>query len=359
MNPKAQLPAAPSPVSNPYMEGTSLARVPTRPKVAVSVLLSSAAISFGLLAANPMAGRWPPELAQMAVGSLALIASVVLQWLRPRLASAIGAFGGLILIGWLVRTEVMFEFCIQNSWIVFNLPDPRPSSKELSYFTIRIITGALLLTATACAAWRLLPQKWRLYGAPLRDRSWPAFAIGVAGVCIWFVCAVSPYRYPMFVDGPAADLRILHTTKNGLQFHESTVALYRGWLFRSRSDRRLFHYRFRTVVTSGYSPRREQEIVQSIASLPEFQKRDAAEMRPLRDWNDEGWYVMIHGNKFEFTKRKSLSPPTQLTALFEELQNVVPDREEQFDEKDICLGFCYDPQAALGLASSGERCRRE
>jgi hypothetical protein len=44
-----------------------------------------------------------------------------------------------------------------------------------------------------------------------------------------------------------------------------------------------------------------------------------------------------------------LQPPAEIVALFYELDKLPESSERQFVSHDVCLGFCYDPIAALGF----------
>jgi len=50
-------------------------------------------------------------------------------------------------------------------------------------------------------------------------------------------------------------------------------------------------------------------------------------------------------------------PPPEMVALFSELDKFPESQERPFVSRDVCLGFCYDPIAALGFEVLPQRKR--
>ena len=76
--------------------------------------------------------------------------------------------------------------------------------------------------------------------------------------------------------------------------------------------------------------------------------------KELRAWNAEGWYVTLKDSHLvAFTSEYHTAPPREVTELFQELENL-PGQPRPFAIRDICLGFCYDPVAALGFTYAND-----
>ncbi len=156
-----------------------------------------------------------------------IFAAVVVSYF-PRVGSIMGALAGLLAMPWFASTE--FEwFQMGNSWIALNVSEAdKFTVNSILLAKLRIFTVALIVTATALSLLRLVPAHWTLRKRPICERTWPAFAVCFVVLAVWFGCAVVPYRLPGMVDhsiGP--DVRILHVEKRGLQFHETTISVYR------------------------------------------------------------------------------------------------------------------------------------
>ena len=75
-------------------------------------------------------------------------------------------------------------------------------------------------------------------------------------------------------------------------------------------------------------------------------------------WNAEGWFIVLKDSRvLAFTSEYGTSPPREITALFHEIEQLPASSERQFEVRDVCLGFCYDPVAALGFTVLSQRTR--
>ncbi len=88
-----------------------------------------------------------------------------------------------------------------------------------------------------------------------------------------------------------------------------------------------------------------------------------APAKELWAWNAEGWYVTLQDSHLlAFTSEYRTSPPREVTGLFQEIE-ILPGQPQLFAIRDVRLGFCYDPVAALGFWYSNQpafavmRCR--
>lgn len=80
-------------------------------------------------------------------------------------------------------------------------------------------------------------------------------------------------------------------------------------------------------------------------------------VKPLRSWNDDGWYIDGEDNGPEvYTTGNGATPPQEIVDIFDELEKIPRARETQSDRKDVCLGFCYDPLSGLGSLYANHRC---
>jgi hypothetical protein len=260
---------------------------------------------------------------------------------------------GLAALPWFVRTEL--SLAPWNSWIFLNREGGFPAFVKLN-----ILSVALIAIAVSCSSLRLLPARWSLRGAPLYRRTWPAFAVGFLVLAVWFVRSVAPYSIPAFDHGREAELRILHVQKRGLHFYQTTVMEYRdGQVWVVRSKRRLFQYRFdgRIIHTAlGETPLLER--AHTLVQSPELRKLHTPPARALRWWNAEGWYVVLKDSRLlAFTSEYRTAPPQEVADLFHEIEKLPAREPWPVAMRDICLGFCYDPVAALGFTVLQQRAR--
>lgn len=302
-------------------------------------------------------GRPLADVAAIA-GAVAFLCACGLVFSRPGLSYGLGLFAGLIALAWLVWTEV--SLYPESSWICLNTAvEAFPEDREFLAFTkLRILSVALIVITMVCSALRLLPARLLLRKSPLCRRTWPAFAIGFLVLALWLFHSATPYRVPLIVDAPPAEFRILHIEKRGLRFHEIGVSAYRDrrfWVW--RNDRRLFQYRFEPRVVEGLMPQTAYEHAQALVKSPELWKLHTPPAKALRSWNAEGWYVVVKDSRlFVFTSEYRTAPPPEVTNLFHEIEKLPATRHSSFVARDICLGFCYGPVAALGFQYSNQPC---
>jgi hypothetical protein len=274
-----------------------------------------------------------------------LVFAAALILIRPRLGYRLGLAAGLSAVPWFVQTET--SGAAGNGWVILNYESPPFSGDEgyRAFAGLKILSVALFVIAMVYALLRLLPN------SPLQRRTWPAFAAGFLVLALWFGGSVTPYRVPGSHHGVAPDLRILHIEKRGLRFHETQVSVSRdGKVFTSRLDRRLFRYRSKgTTAQAETSPGALQQ-ARALIHPPDLWKSHTPAPGPLRSWNAEGWYVVLNNTHLlAFTTESGTRPPEEVTQLFQLLESL-PRREERPSAiRDVCLGFCYGPLAALGI----------
>jgi hypothetical protein len=293
---------------------------------------------------------------------LVFAGAVLALFRRPGLGQLTGLVAGLMAAPGYVLGELHPYF--ENSWIVLNLNVmDRPDLEAVLFAKLRIIAILLIAIAIMVSLLRMLPTHWVLRKRPVRDRTWPAFALCAIMLPLWIGSAAMPYRIPLIVDGPAPDLAILHVEKRGLQFYETAIAVYHDSRFyASRNDRRWLQYQFYESLATGVV---EGAVRQRAFSLPESMPAMALGTRPpkpLRAWNAEGWYVRSPRlGVLAFTTEYGTTPPGEVIGLFRELEAAMPPSGQWRKEvmRDACLGFCYDPLAGLGLAFSNQRCHTD
>jgi hypothetical protein len=283
----------------------------------------------------------------------------VLVFAFARLGYLMGVLAGCLAIPWFASTELAW-FHMSNSWIALNIsgtglyPENSVASAEM-----RILAVAVTVFAISFGLLRLAPARWTLRKRPICERTWPAFVVCIIVLAAWFACAVSPYRLPGIVDqGIMPDLKILHVEKRGLQFHEKTIGVFRNTFYISRNDRRLFQYQFDERISHGALPARSASELEALKQLPQLKGFRIQPPIALRAWNAEGWYIYgVRTRGGVFTSEYKTTPPREIVELFHEIDGIRPTEEwGTFSIKDICLGFCYDPLAELGLVYANNRC---
>jgi hypothetical protein len=334
------------------------ARLVVAPKLtsAILFLCTAASIACALLEGVPSpfgpVGTAPMEIAAGA-SPLAFLCACVLVFFRARFGYGLGLAAGVIALPWFVRTEL--SLAPWNSWIFLNQEGSFPAFVKLN-----ILSVALIAIAVSCSSLRLLPARWSLRGAPLYRRTWPAFAVGFLVLAVWFVHSATPYGIPAYDNGLEAELRILHVQKRGLRFYETGVTEYRdGRVWVRRSERRLFQYRFEGRVTlTALGETSLFERARTFVQSPELRKLHTPPAIALRSWNAEGWYVVLKDSRLlAFTSEYRTTPPQEVTDLFHEIEKLPARESWPFAMRDICLGFCYDPAAALGFTVLQQRAR--
>ncbi len=319
---------------------------------AVFLFVCSAASVVWLVLSLPADNRVAPLM--ILACSLSLLAAAFAVFFTPRVGYAVGSIAGILALQWFYRIE-FWNFPSLNSWILFNLGDGDPN---IFIAKLRILFVVTVVTSTACALIRLLPVNWIFRRIPIWDRTWPAFAISFMVIAAWYAASVRPYRIPLIVDAVSPELAMLHVEKNGLQFHETAITVYRdGRFFVTRNDRRLLHYRFAVRGNDGVLPIASINRVISFAESPQITRLRTAPATPLRNRTAEGWYIRTRLNVLAFTMENGMEPPKGALDLFRDLESVAPVEKNVGRLKDVCLGFCYDPVAGLGLVFVSDRCK--
>jgi hypothetical protein len=291
----------------------------------------------------------------LTVALFGLVIALAFLFYIPRLAYSIAFVSGAVALYWFSHRE-LGNFPALNSWVLFNLPDTVAS---LDNAQLRIVFGSTLLASIICSVIALVPEKWHLRGKSIRDHVSLAFMLSLAVVAFWYFRSVAPYRVPIFADGPRPELAILHVQKDGLQFHETRMSIYRdGRYYYSRNNRELFQYEFATQGGNGVLPVELFSDVQSIAASPLITSLHTPPPTALRAWRAEGWYVYTRRERrfLTFTTEYQAEPPKQVLDLFQKLVALPPVEKPLPAERDICFGFCYDPQAGLQMSNLNDRC---
>ena len=274
------------------------------------------------------------------------------------------ALMGLVCTPW-IYGNVMTDSGLGNVWLVFNVPDNDLNAYPPLYAVTTILFVGLIALAVATAAFRLFPSRWQIRKVPIRERTWPAFAVCLVVLAIWFSQSVMPYRIPGAVDYSSWPvLQILHVEKRGLQFHETCVSVWgRGIPPRpvsvsfSGNDRRLFQYRFEEKHASGQLPDSLAQRVRVMLPSSDRARQKSDTVEPLRNWNADGWYFNVEGAGLKaYTPADGRTPPQDIVDLFDDLEKLSRSSQTQSGRKDVCLGFCYDPLSELGSLYANHRC---
>ncbi len=334
-------------------------------KLTAAALFVCAAVSIAWTLLSPTnvaslggGSSWDRPLEVVADASpLAFLCAAVLLFYRPRFGYHLGLAAGLMALPWFVLTEVSLHWW--NSWIFLNSEEAMNAGGAFpAAVVLRILFAVFTVWAVACSTLRLLAARWLAWKA----RTWPAFAAGLLVQAVWFAGSVIPYSVPGF-DHPAhAWLRMLHVQKRGLRFQETTASLFRdGRVWILRTDRRLFQYRFEGqagVAGMWEVSQAWRDRGFALAQSPGLWKLRTPPAKPMRAWNAEGWYVVLKDTRLlAFTTEYGTVPPREVTDLFHEIEQLPVSEERPFAARDVCLGFCYDPVAALGFSVLPQRTR--
>jgi hypothetical protein len=286
-----------------------------------------------------------------------LLAATVLLPSRPRVGHVTTAIGAALPLFWIYRAE---SRAFMNTWVLLNASEGREETVFLRYAQLRIIWAALLLLAVATALISSLPPRWHVREMPVNRRTWPAFIVAFLVIAWWFAASAFPYRQPVILDAMAPELSVLHVEKNGLDFHETRVSVYRdGRFLMTHNDRHLFRYRFEEEWHEGTLTDSQATQLKTLLALPDLQRTEDRAPRALRVMHGDGWYTEM--GRFAiaaFTTENATAPPAELLAFFRgaiEIPNKGP--LYYYEVRDVCLGFCYDPQAGLGYRALNQRCR--
>jgi hypothetical protein len=161
----------------------------------------------------------------------------------------------------------------------------------------------------------------------------------------------------LIVDSVPPELAVLHVEKKGIQFHETAISTYTdGRLFVERNNRRLFQYGFAVGDGIGILPETITARVQALTRSTELRDLHTAPAVALRSKNAEGWYIRTERGVLAFTTEYGTEPPREVVDLFHDLESIAPAEKELRTINDVCIGFCYDPLAGLGLDNLNDRC---
>jgi hypothetical protein len=317
-------------------------------------LCSAGSIAWLFLALPPGDRLSPVPVVASALGFVVASEGV---FLRPRFSYWLGLVAGLVALHWFSRIEFR-NFPTLNSWIAFNLPDGNPQFfSDVFFAKLKILFVATVVISTACCLIRLLPATWELRKIPIRERTWPALAVCFLVIVTWYGASASPYRIPLIVDSVPPELTVLHVEKKGIQFHETVISTYTdGMLFVERNNRRLFQYGFAVGSGIGILPKTITARVRALTRSTELRDLHTAPAVALRSKNAEGWYIRTERGVLAFTTEYGTEPPREVVDLFHDLESIAPAEKELRSINDICIGFCYDPLAGLGLDNLNDRC---
>lgn len=327
-----------------------------RAKIATAIIFLCSALVIGWLFLSLRPGDRPTPAAAIA-SALAFVVASEGVFLRPRFSYWLGMVSGIAGLYWFSRIE-FYYFPALNSWVTFNLPADNPQFfSDVFLAKLKILLVVTVVTSTALCLTRLLPARWAIRKIPVRERTWPALAVCFLVVAFWYAVSASPYRIPLIVDGGGAEFALLHVVKEGIQFHETAINASRdGRIYVQRNDRRLFRYRFASRVGSGVLPGTVTARARELALSTQLRDMRTAPAVALRNKNAEGWYVRTGYKVLAFTTEYGTQPPREVVDLFHELESVAPAERERRTVNDICMGFCYDPLAGLGLENMNDRC---
>lgn len=327
---------------------------------AIIYLLAAVADSFLLLWSSRQSLNEPSRI-EIAFCVLAVVLFAFAAGLasrRSRLAHSC-AIAGVVGLPFLYTTTLHGNIYV-NLWILFNVPDEqRRFYGSLTMEKLAILAAGLIPFAIAIGVLRLLPGRWG-------QRTWPAVVASFCFLAVWYSQSVMPYRIPGAVDYSRWPmLQILHVQKHGLQFHETCVKIWghRGTpesVSITWNDRRLLTYRFQERSSHLEVPKAVGERIASLIQSSQQLKSNPVPIKPLRRWNDEGWYVTGEEIQFQaYTKENQSVPPEEMVDLFNDVAKLPRTQLDSEGRKDVCLGFCYDPLSALGALYANHRCGYE
>ena len=325
-------------------------------KIAAAIIFLCSALFIGWVFLSLQPGDRPNPTAAIA-SALAFVVASEGVFLRPRFSYWLGMVSGFVGLYWFSRIEFRY-FPALNSWIVFNLPDGNPQFfSDIFLAKLKILLAVTVLISTVLCMTRLLPARWVVRKISVRERSWPALAVCFLVINSWYCLSASPYRIPLIVDGVLSELTVLHVEKKGIQFYETAMSASKdGRVYIQRNDRRLFQYRFVVRDGVGMLPEAITARVRMLAQSPQLRELCTAPAVALRNTNAEGWYVRTGYKVLAFTSEYGTKPPREVVDLFHDLESVAPAEKQLRTVNDICMGFCYDPPAGLGLENLNDRC---
>jgi hypothetical protein len=325
--------------------------------VICAIFLFAAGTTVWLLQSIAPGDRPSPWIA--TASALAFLVAAEGIFLRPRFSYVVGLLSGFLALYWFSRIEFR-EFPALNSWLTFNLPQASSSyAYDVFLAKLKICCGISIVLSIAWSITRLIPAKWVVRKTPVRERTWPTFAICFVVLILWYGVSASPYRIPLIVDGAAMpELTLLHVEKRGIHFSETAFFVRQDRrLYVQRNSRRLFQYRF--VMNDGVGVIAKANLDRALFIAQSLARSDVR-TRPavaLRKDNAEGWYVRTTHGVLAYSTEYGTEPPIEIVDLFHDLESFAPSETEMRTVSDICLGFCYDPLAGVGVEYFNNRCR--
>lgn len=235
-----------------------------------------------------------------------------------------------------------------SDWLTFNIPGSSPDlTREFVIASLSILSVTSIIFATVFSLLRLIPPGCAISVASLRKRAWPGVLISSCCTTSWYVVAVTPYRTPIISDGPRAELFLWHVQRNGLQFHETSIAFFRdGRFYLVHNDRRLFEYRFPARLADGVLPVDSLQLFRGMENAsPSFPPSNSSARLLTRIWNADYWFV-ADLNRHTGKQVKAVIPalPIDMLMLFDETMSLPYERKNEEILRDVCFGFCYGPQ---------------
>jgi hypothetical protein len=338
-----------------------------KPKLAAVLIYAACAFSVIALLRHLPYGVFPDEWATdserymqiaVAVSIPVFLFASIRAFFDLRFSYVLGLFAALLPIPWLLHSELV-QFRIANSWIALNIPDWVKWERGRGFAEFKILTSVILMMALTYLGLRLLPERWVFRSTPIRQRVWPVILLPALVLSTWYLCSVSPYRVPGAVDGIGSELKILHIVKRGTHFEESVITTQRDRRFYvSQGERHLCQYHFSGTGRMGILSKDVFDQIGALKVNPQLRILPSLPPKRLRDWNSEGWYIAGVGNAWlVLTTENGVTPPKEVVDLFYEIAALPTMSSSGTDARDVCLGFCYDPPAAMGSLFVNQRCR--
>ncbi len=278
-----------------------------------------------------------------AILGFAIAADTV--FLRPIFGYRAGLTAAIFAWPYIVLREMSYPYG-GNSWTMFNLPGDPHGTPELMYAKISVFLGVFVIVSTITSLLRLCPASWILKGAPIRSRTWLAFALSFVVVVAWFAHSVTPYRVPTETGGLSPEVRVVHLVKRGLHLSETRISVMRDGRFYISCDiREPMRYQSDGELFRGSVPREKSQQILDFVRVPEF-KVSGSSLRNLpRRWNSDAWYVDGERVPFVvFSTATNIAPPKELVDWFNEMMGLPKEKDGHFTTRDVCLGLCYEPR---------------
>jgi hypothetical protein len=116
-----------------------------------------------------------------------------------------------------------------------------------------------------------------------------------------------------------------------------------------------FQYKFVSSTAGGVLSQRVYDDMRAMLTSQDLLKLRTPPPNALRSWNADGWYVVLGDSRlFAFTATSGDRPPRAIIDLFREIEKLPTGGEQSFTQRDVCMGFCYGPAAALGIVYANQ-----